>query len=116
MKVKNEGVHCKNMMGVAWNNQLKFHLNIIHFFKKVHMLSILLHGIFMKDDVKFKVRNGTPKTLILSYVEVWWQFQRWSCNAFLKLDKNTYRMEFDFKMFISRWYNWKNDLWYECHL
>jgi hypothetical protein len=67
MKVKNEGVHCKNMMGVAWNNQLKFHLNIIHFFKKVHMLSILLHGIFMKDDVKFKVRNGTPKTLILSY-------------------------------------------------
>jgi hypothetical protein len=30
------------------------------------MLSILLHGIFMKDDVKVKVPNGTPKSLILS--------------------------------------------------
>jgi hypothetical protein len=30
------------------------------------MSSILLHDIFMKDDVKVKVPNGTPKSLILS--------------------------------------------------
>ncbi len=41
-------------------------MNVTHSREKVHMSSILLHGIFMKDDVKVKVPNGTPKSLILS--------------------------------------------------
>jgi hypothetical protein len=38
----------KDMMGIAWNNELysKGHINITHFMEKVHMLSIFLHGIF----------------------------------------------------------------------
>jgi hypothetical protein len=36
----------KNTMGIIWNNELKFHLNITHFKEKVHMSNIFLQGIF----------------------------------------------------------------------
>jgi hypothetical protein len=36
----------KNTMGVAWNNKLKFHLNLIYFREKVHISNIFLQGIF----------------------------------------------------------------------
>jgi hypothetical protein len=42
----------KNTMGITWNNELKFHLNITHFWEKVHMLNILLQGIF--DDERYE--------------------------------------------------------------
>ncbi len=42
----------------------KGHLNITHSKEKVDMWTSSSKAFFMKDDMKVKVSNGTPKTLI----------------------------------------------------
>jgi hypothetical protein len=49
---------------MSWN--FKGHLNIAHFKEKVHCRASFCKTFLMKDDVKMKVPNGTPKTLIPS--------------------------------------------------
>ncbi len=53
-----------------WNS--KGHLNITHFKEKVHCRTSFCKTFLMKDDVKIKVPNGTPKTLISSNGVVNW--------------------------------------------
>jgi hypothetical protein len=54
-------------MGVTRNNKLKFQKLVEHhpFLKKgPHVKAFSSRSFFMKDDVKVKVREGTPKILI----------------------------------------------------
>jgi len=56
----------KDTMGIAWNNELKFqsYINIHHFKRRSTCQMSFNMAFFMKDDVKIKVPNKTPKILI----------------------------------------------------
>jgi hypothetical protein len=64
----------------------------------------------MKDDVNDEVPNGIPKKIIPFNGMINWdgvlksnnKVRRCPCYTFMRLDKKTYHIKFDLKMFIYR--------------
>ncbi len=101
----------RTMMAIAWGNELQFQRLFEHhpfYEKNPHVKKNLAWHLWWKIMWMMKCPwNPQNSNSFWWGVEVKQQTKGWPCYKFLWLDKKTYHIEFGFKMFIRKWYNWK---------